>query len=406
VSGIDLTGYCRQGGRWGVRNHVLVLPARTASNTAVARIAAGMAGTVAVSHEWVGPADDGDTDLVLRTLAGFAANPNVAATLVVGVSDADAPLVNAIRARGGEASLVTMAAHGGTAGTVEAGRAQARALVAQAAVLEREPMPLSALTVGLECGGSDALSGITANPALGLASDSLVAEGASTVLSEIPELVGAEELLAARAISVEVADRIRSVIHGFERSVEALGVDVRGAQPTPGNIAGGLTTIEEKSLGAAKKAGSAPVSGVLEFAEPAGAPGLYIMDTPGHDIEQMVGLVAGGCQLIAFTTGRGTPTGSAIAPCLKIATNTAIYDRLEGDIDLNAGGIVDASRTLAEVGDEIRDALLAVARGRLTSSERRGHREFALRRIPRHVPPGGTSRLASLRVQEATPGRL
>ncbi|HEY4098144.1 MAG TPA: UxaA family hydrolase [Baekduia sp.] len=376
----DLTGYRRPDGRFGVRNHVLVLPARSAANTAAEQLARGVDGAVAVGHEWVGHAADPDAALVTRTLAGFAANPNVFATLLVAVSAADVALADAIRSRGGRVEIITMAEHRGTTGTVAAGAAPLAALVAEAATVAREPMPVSALVVGLECGGSDALSGITANPALGLASDRLIAAGASTMLSEIPELVGAEELLAARAVTPEVGDRIRDVIHAFERSVEALGVDIRGAQPTPGNIEGGLTTIEEKSLGAAKKAGGAPVTGVLEFAQAPVVPGLYIMDTPGHDIEQMVGLVAGGCTVVAFTTGRGTPTGSPIAPCLKISTNSEIFARLEGDIDLDAGRVLDGSRTLTQVGDEIHDALLAAAGGEPTCSETRGNREFAIRR--------------------------
>jgi altronate dehydratase large subunit len=276
--------------------------------------------------------------------------------------------------------LLAMAQHGGTAGTIAAGREIAARLAASIAEHEREPMPLSALAVGLECGGSDALSGITANPALGIASDRLVAAGATTMLSEVPELVGAEEILAARAINESVARRMVAVVHDFERSVEALGVDIRGAQPTPGNIEGGLTTIEEKSLGAAKKAGNAPLTGVIEFAASPDQPGLYVMDTPGHDIEQMVGLVAGGCQVVAFTTGRGTPTGSAIAPCLKISTNTQIFERMAGDIDLDAGVIVTGEETLQSMGDRIHDALLEVAAGAPTCSERRGNREFAIRR--------------------------
>ena len=376
----DLLGYPRPNGTWGLRNHVLVLPARSAANTAAEQIAAGLDGAVAIGHEWVGHRDDPDTELVERTLVGFAANPNVGVTLLVAVTDEDHRLAEQLRARGARAEIVTMAEHRGTAGTVAAGRPLAEALVAELAGAVREPMPLSALVVGLECGGSDALSGITANPALGLASDRLIAAGASTMLSEIPELVGAEELLAARAITPEVGRRVVQVIHDFERAVERLGVDIRGAQPTPGNIEGGLTTIEEKSLGAAKKAGSAPVTGVLDFAQAPEVPGLYIMDTPGHDIEQMVGLVAGGCQIVAFTTGRGTPTGSAIAPCLKISTNSAIFARLEGDIDLDAGRVLDGSRTLAQVGDEIHDALLGAAAGTPTCSEVRGNREFAIRR--------------------------
>ncbi|HVW17367.1 MAG TPA: UxaA family hydrolase [Solirubrobacteraceae bacterium] len=380
-----LTGYRRPGGGWGVRNHVLVLPSRSAANAAAESIAEGLGGAVAVTHEWVGHPDDPDTELVTRTLVGFASNPNVAAVLLVAVTGEDRALAERIAAAGGmPVRVVTMADHGGTPGTVEAGRPVAAGLVADASGLEREPMPWSGLAVGLECGGSDALSGITANPALGLASDWLVAQGATTMLSEVPELVGAEEILAARAIDAQVARRMVQVVHDFERSVEALGVDIRGAQPTPGNIEGGLTTIEEKSLGAAKKAGNAPLTGVIGFAEAPGDPGLYVMDTPGHDIEQMVGLVAGGCNVIAFTTGRGTPTGSPIAPCLKISTNTAIFERMAGDIDLDAGRILDGTHTLASMGEQIRDAIVATANGALTASERRGNHEFAIRRT--HYP--------------------
>jgi altronate dehydratase large subunit len=377
---MHLLGYRRANGTWGVRNHVLVLPARAAANRAAEQLAATVAGATAVTHEWEGEPDDPDAELVARTLTGFAANPNVAEVLLVAIDDEDAPLEAAIRARGQSVTTVAMGDHGGTAATVEAARPLVAQLARRAAAVEREPMPLSALAIGLECGGSDALSGITANPALGIASDRLVAAGATTMLSEVPELVGAEELLAARAVTPQVGRDIVATIHAFERAVEALGVDIRGAQPTPGNIEGGLTTIEEKSLGAAKKAGNAPVTGVLGFAQAPERPGLYIMDTPGHDIEQMVGLVAGGCQIVAFTTGRGTPTGSAIAPCLKISTNTAIFERMDGDIDLDAGAILTGEETLASMGDAIHERLLAIAGGRPTRSEERGNREFAIRR--------------------------
>ena len=228
-----------------------------------------------------------------------------------------------------------------------------------------EPAPLEAICLALECGGSDALSGITANPALGIASDLLVAAGGTSILAETSELIGAEHLLARRAVTPEVGDAVLAMIERFERTAGAMGVDLRGGQPVPGNIAGGLTTLEEKSLGAAKKGGSAPIQSVLEYAEAPRSPGLHVMDTPGNDIEQMVGMVAAGCNIVAFTTGRGTPTGSPIAPCIKIATNSSLFERLTDDLDVNAGAALDEGEPHAEVGERIYETILATAAGRL-----------------------------------------
>ena len=308
------------------------------------------------------------------------AHPNVAAALVVGVTDDDRWLADAAAADGQETRFLSLAAAGGIAAAVESGRVQLHALVARAAAQERVPMDASALVLGLECGGSDALSGITANPALGVASDLLVAAGGTSILAESPELIGAEQILARRAVSPAVAQGVLDTIVGFEEAIRDLGIDVRGAQPSPGNQDGGLTTIEEKSLGAAKKGGDAPVTGVLDFAERPRTTGLHIMDTPGHDIEQMVGMVAGGSQIVAFTTGRGTPTGSAIAPCLKISTNTGAYRRLAGDVDIDAGVILDGLESVESMGRRIYDAFLAAAAGEPTSSEVRGQRDFAISR--------------------------
>jgi altronate dehydratase large subunit len=375
-----ISGYQRSTGRWGVRNHVLILPARTAANLAAERIAAGLPGVVAIAHQWEAMPGDPDAARISRTLTGFGANPNVAATVIVGVTGDDRPLADAIAAEGQRVEFLALAQHRGTAGTVAAGRPVAERLRAEADRVQRQAMPLEELILGTECGGSDALSGITANPALGVASDLLVAAGGTSFLAEIPELIGAEHLLAARAVSPEVAQEVLDVIRRFEEDIRNLGVDVRGAQPTPGNIEGGLTTIEEKSLGAAKKGGNAPVSGVAEFAARPRGRGLFIMDTPGHDIEQMVGMVAGGAQIVVFTTGRGTPTGSPIAPCIKVATNSAMFARLHDDIDLNAGAILDGAETLESMGRMIYNEILAVASGKLSSAERRGNREFAISR--------------------------
>jgi altronate dehydratase large subunit len=351
-----------------------------AANLAAQRIADGIPGAVAVGHQWEGLPGDTDSDRVAVTLVGFATNPNVAGVLMVGITGAQRHLADRVSEQGQEVEYLAMADHRGTESTVTAGRPAAEALVRRAVATERAPIDASALVLGLECGGSDALSGITANPALGVANDMLVAAGGTSVLAEIPELIGAEHLLAARAVSPVVAQEVLDVIERFEESIRVLGVDVRGAQPAPGNIEGGLTTIEEKSLGAAKKGGDAPVAGVLEFAERPARPGLHIMDTPGHDIEQMTGMIAGGCQIACFTTGRGTPTGCAIAPVIKIATNTAIFERMRGDIDLDAGAILTGGETLESMGRRIYDEIMAVASGKQTSSELRGNHEFALMR--------------------------
>jgi altronate dehydratase large subunit len=375
-----LTGYRRLDGRWGIRNHVLVLPLHAAANLAADRIAAGIPGAVAVGHAWEAPPGDGDHERIARTLAGYAANPNVYAAVLIAIRGSDVEIPEMAVRRGARVHVVAMADHRGTVGTVDAARPLVASLAKEAAGARRDPMPMSGVVLGLECGGSDALSGISANPALGVASDLLLAEGCTSILAETPELIGAEHLLAARAATPAVARRVIEVITGFEAAIRALGVDVRGAQPTPGNQAGGLTTIEEKSLGAAKKGGAATVVGVMDYAEPPTAPGLWIMDTPGHDIEQMVGMVAGGANIAAFTTGRGTPTGSPITPVVKIATNTSIFRRLKGDIDLNAGAVIEGEETLDSMGRKIREFILEVAAGRLTSSEVRGNREFAISR--------------------------
>ena len=374
-----LTGYPRDDGRWGVRNHVLVMPVSATANLTASRIASAVPGTVAVAHEWDGT-PSGDEGRLRRTLTGFVTNPNVFEAIIVGVTLSDSWLAEAASACGQRVQFVSLVGCRGIAATIERGARLAEAAKLRASRVTRFAMSPNHLVVGLECGGSDALSGVTANPSLGVASDMLVAAGGTTVLAETPELIGAEEILARRCVSPVVAHRVRDVVLGFERAIAAMGVDVRGAQPTPGNQAGGLTTIEEKSLGAAKKGGNAPVAGVVDYAEPPTAPGLNIMDTPGHDIEQMVGMVAGGCQLVAFTTGRGTPTGSPVAPCLKISTNTETYERMTGDIDVDAGVILSGQETVRSMGERLYTALLRTASGELTVSERRGNHEFAVSR--------------------------
>lgn len=380
-----LRGFPRSNGRWGFRNYILLLPLHNALNTLVDDIRQSHPAhqvLTAVAHDWSGEVDQ-DWDRISRTFSGFAVNPNVGATIFLGIgTPVEAEIVTAARARREmPLAYLTLKDAGGfdkLRHSVVESISEIFPLIASA---EREPAPWSAMVLGLECGGSDAYSGITANPALGVASDKFVELGATSILAETMEILGAEHLLAARAKTPEVGKAIIDVVARYERSITYEGIDIRGAQPSRGNIEGGLTTLEEKSLGAAKKAGNAPFTGVLDYAFVPNEPGLYFMDTPGHDIEQLTGFAAADVNITVFTTGRGTPTGSAVIPTIKVATNTEMAIALPDLIDLNAGTIADGTETLAQVGARIFDEICEVANGKLTAAEKGGHREFNLSRL-------------------------
>jgi altronate dehydratase large subunit len=360
-----------------------VIPSVMCANHVVDRIGRAVPDVVTVTHP-TGCAQVGaDFEQTKRTMAGFAANPNVGAVLVVGLgceTNESKALTQEIAARGQRVEVLGIQETGGTTETIARGIEMARGLVAEAAAHQREECSVSELILGTECGGSDGFSGITANPALGFASDRLVAEGGTVILAEVPELVGAEHLLAARA-SEPVAAKLYEMIERVEARARAMHVDMRYGNPTQGNIAGGLSTIEEKSLGAAYKGGSTALREVVEYAERPSERGLIVMDTPGQDIEQMTGMIAGGAQVVVFTTGRGTPTGSAIAPVIKVATNSTMFEHMRENMDVNAGTILDGTRTLEEVGDEIFDWIVDAANGRQPAAEALGFHDFAINRI-------------------------
>ena len=337
---------------------------------------------VTFSHDWSGEVDK-DWGRISKVFSGFAANPNSYAVIFLTLgNEVEAGLIeNALKIGLENHEVLNLKELGSLKALQSIGVTLANKYAKLAKEVKRTPAPWSAIHLGLECGGSDALSGITANPALGVASDHLVELGSVSVLGETTEILGAEHLLAARAIDPKVGQAIIDMVAKYERSINYEGIDMRGAQPSRGNIEGGLTTLEEKSLGAAKKAGSAPFTGALDYADPAKVPGLYMMDTPGHDIEQLTGFAAAGINICVFTSGRGTPTGSAVVPTIKVSTNTPMFNSIPDLIDLNAGTIADGAENLDQVGIRIFQEIVDVANGKETKAEIGGHQEFALSRM-------------------------
>ena len=379
---MSLTGYKRADGRWGFRNHVLILPLHQMLSSAARDVEAAGSGAVAVSHDW-SQVKEKDHERIIHSLAGNATNPNLYATIFLSLgTPIEDEVINRAKSYGSTKLInLTLSSAKSIDNLKALAITEAKKLVAQAKQEVRVAAPISAICLGLECGGSDAYSGITANPALGVASDRLVAQGATSILGETMEILGAEHLLAARAVSKEVGQQIIDVVARYEKSINYEGIDIRGAQPSRGNIEGGLSTLEEKSLGAAKKAGNAQFTGVLEYAIAPKKAGLYFMDTPGHDIEQLTGFGAAGVNITVFTTGRGTPTGSAVMPTIKVATNSEMANSIPDIIDLNSGTIADGTQSLEENGQLIYQLILDVANGQLTKAELGGHHEFNLSRL-------------------------
>lgn len=383
---MTITGYRRSDGSVGIRNHVLILPSVVCANRVARGISQQVAGTTWVEHQHGCTQLGVDAELTRRVLVAHGTHPNVYGVVVVGLG------CETMRAQDIAADIRREAPHkavhlviiqdeGGSLKATAAGAGAASEMVKAAFTEKRTDVDVASLILGTECGGSDACSGISANPALGVASDRLIEAGGTVILAETTELIGAEHLIAARAVSPGVSERCFGVVRRCEEAAKAMGVDMRGGQPTPGNIEGGLTTIEEKSLGCVYKAGTKPLQDVIEYAEPVRKKGLVLMDTPGQDIEQITGMVAGGCQLVVFTTGRGTCCGSPIAPTIKISTTTALFERMRDNMDLDAGTIVTGAETVAQVGRRIFEEMLQVASGKPCRAEILGFNDFAIRRL-------------------------
>ncbi|MCF6411329.1 UxaA family hydrolase [Pseudalkalibacillus salsuginis] len=377
-------GYRRPDGRIGIRNHVLILPTITCATQAAQRITELVDGTVTFIHQH-GCAQVGvDYEQTFRTYAGMGKNPNVYGVVVLGLgceTHQARSVADDIRESGKPVEVISIQDHGGTLTAIAEGAKAAVKMVQEASMEPKVTFDFSELIIGTECGGSDACSGLSANPAVGAVSDKIVDRGGTAILAETTELIGAEHLLAERAVNDQVSKRVYEVIQAMENRAIRMGVDIRTGNPSPGNVKGGLSTLEEKSLGAATKAGTRALQELVNYAEQPTKKGLVWMDTPGHDIEQLTGMVAGGAQIVLFTSGRGTPTGSPIAPVIKISTNTMMYERMAENVDLNAGTIIEGKETVDEVGQRIMEEITQTCAGKKTKSEILKQHDFGIWRI-------------------------
>jgi altronate hydrolase len=392
-------GYDRGDGRFGTRNYIAVISTVNCSAstskyiservkaTDLLRQYPNVDGVVAITHK-AGCAmqyDGPDHNQLDRTLAGFAKHPNVAAYILVGLGCETGQAIHLIEHQGliqldgprKKPVVITVQECGGIRKTVEAGVKMIAELLPQVNDMRRTKVPAGRIVLGTNCGGSDGNSGVTANPALGVASDLLVAQGGTSIIGETPEIYGAEHLLTRRAVSRAVGEKLVERIKWWQWYTSIFGAEINN-NPSPGNKEGGLTTIYEKSLGAIAKGGSTALVDVVGYSEPVKAKGFVVMDTPGYDPVSMTGIVAGGANVLVFTTGRGSVFGCKPAPSIKVATNSPMYHHMIDDMDINAGAILEGT-AVQEVGRQIFEEILAVAGGKKTKSERNdvGEEEFA-----------------------------
>ncbi|NSW53614.1 MAG: altronate dehydratase [Anaerolineae bacterium] len=371
-------GYLRPDGRVGTRNYVAILSTVNCVNPVVRHIQRSVIndvlqrypnvdGVLAITHDsgCSIPTDGLDHENLRRVLSNIAAHPNLGGCLAIGLGCEVNQMEETFTSKG--VPFLSVQAEGGTPATVKTACQILEALLETANNNQRTPQPLASLRIALQCGGSDAFSGITGNPLLGEVSDRICAENGSVVIAETTEIFGAEHLLLQRAENPRVAEKLRAILSWWQDYSKRLGVTVDN-NPSPGNKAGGLTTIFEKSLGAISKCGTTPLRDVLEYGEISHASGVGFMDSPGNDAVSLTGQLAAGCNLVLFTTGRGTTYAPGLAPCLKVATTSAIFEHMRTDMDINAGNLLEG-QSLREAGDALLATIIATASGQMTKSE-------------------------------------
>jgi altronate dehydratase len=392
-------GFRRADGRVGTRNVVLVVPTSMCASHESQQIALlaeltlysrakfpNVDGVVAIPHnKGCGCSDGSNIEVVLRTLANYAGHPNVGGVLFVGLGCEKTNLTAVEKflhekgvTFGKPVVRFGIQELGGTQAVIDRGLQEIAAMLPTVNASARSDVPLSELVLGVKCGGSDGFSGLSANPALGHAADLLVAQGGTVVITEVPEFCGAEHILAQRAKDRATGEAVYEMVDWYKEYASKFGT-VLGENPSPGNVAGGLLNITIKSLGAIAKAGTTRVEGVTGYAEVPNGRGLWLMQGPGYDQESTPGLVGAGSQVVVFTTGRGTTIGNAIAPIVKLTSNTPIYERMKRDMDLSAGGIIDGTESIEQVGARVLDHVIRVASGEvLARAEETKHREFEI----------------------------
>ena len=383
-------GYRRPDGRVGVRNRVLILPASVCATDTARIIAQQVEGAISFNNQQGCSQVAPDQQFTMDVMAGYAANPNIYGTVVVSLGCENCQMdlvVKAIEERTNKPlKQVIIQEVGGTLKAVEIAVRYAKEMVAEASMLQKEEFPLSELIVGTECGGSDPTSGLAANPAIGAMSDLVVQAGGTSILSETSEFIGAEHILARRAINKEVHDRIYEITSRFEAHFHAVGEDVRQGNPSPGNKAGGITTLEEKSLGCIHKGGHSPINAVYDYAKQVESKqGLVIMDTPGNDPTSVAAMVAGGAQVIVFSSGRGSPVGHPIAPVVKVTGNKITFANMEDNIDFCAAPLIYGEKTVEQLGTDLLNMVVETACGKQTKAEALGFVETAIARICNYV---------------------
>lgn len=382
-------GYRRAEGRPGIRNHVLILPTCACGSESCRVVASQVRGAVNIIFN-TGCSDvAANTEMSQKVLTGFATNPNVYGVVIIGLgceTVGHAQLAEKIRKMTSKPVVdFGIQDEGGTLKTIEKAVRAARDMAQEAGRQQKELFPMSEFFLGIECGGSDATSGIASNPAVGEASDILVDLGATSMMSESIEWIGGEHILAKRAATPAIHNQIIEVCRAYEKHLAGAGQDCRAGQPTPGNKAGGLSTLDEKSLGCIRKGGTRPIREVLEQAKKPTQTGALVMDTAGYDISSVTSMVAAGCQAVIFTTGRGTPTGNAIAPVIKVTANGRTYKNMEDNMDVDLSAIVRGEKTYKQMGRELVDEIHEVANGKLTKAEAYGFSDIAVDHVCRFV---------------------